>query len=222
KKTVPGEPEVRLCNYVDVYQNDSITPDLDLMRATASVDQVRTFRVLAGDTIVTKDSETAEDIAIPAFVRQSTPDMVCGYHLAIVRPLHEIHPKYLYWALSSIGFRRQMAALATGVTRVGLRHEAIGSGVIPLPPLEQQRRIGDFLDAETARIAKAADQQGRLIELLGERERSFIESKFRKQMQSRVRLKFLLSEPLSYGANAAAEHEDSAWPRYIRTTDIRE
>src|SRR5690606_6155564 len=105
----------------------------------------------------------------PAFVRQSTPDMVCGYHLAIVRPLHEIHPKYLYWALSSIGFRSQMAALATGVTRFGLRHEAIGSGVIPLPPIEEQRRIGDFLDAETARIDGILLKRDQQLSALSER-----------------------------------------------------
>jgi type I restriction enzyme S subunit len=36
KKSVEGQEPVRLCNYVDVYYNDRITPDLELMAATAS------------------------------------------------------------------------------------------------------------------------------------------------------------------------------------------
>ena len=36
------------------------------------------------------------------------------------------------------------------------------------------------------------------------------------------RLKFLLSEPLKYGANEAAELTDTDLPRYIRITDVNE
>jgi len=36
KKSVEGQEPVRLCNYVDVYYNDRITPDLELMAATAT------------------------------------------------------------------------------------------------------------------------------------------------------------------------------------------
>jgi type I restriction enzyme S subunit len=152
KRTLPGEQEVRLCNYVDVYKNEEISPDMALMRATASMDQVRSFHVRAGDTLITKDSETVDDIAVPAYVKGAAKDMVCGYHLAIVRPVRQLYSRYLYWALASPGFRAQMSASATGVTRFGLRQEAMGNGEIPLPPIEEQRRIADFLDTETTRI----------------------------------------------------------------------
>src|SRR5450756_2649119 len=35
KKSVDGEANVRLCNYTDVYYNDSITSDMSFMPATA-------------------------------------------------------------------------------------------------------------------------------------------------------------------------------------------
>ena len=35
------------------------------------------------------------------------------------------------------------------------------------------------------------------------------------------RLKFLLNEPLKYGANEAAIFDDPSWPRFIRITDVR-
>ncbi|MEV6156374.1 restriction endonuclease subunit S [Nonomuraea sp. NPDC052129] len=38
----------------------------------------------------------------------------------------------------------------------------------------------------------------------------------------RIRMKFLLTRPLEYGANESAQHTRPDWPRYIRTTDIAE
>ena len=37
-----------------------------------------------------------------------------------------------------------------------------------------------------------------------------------------LRLKFIASEPLSYGANAAAEFDEPEWPRFVRITDVDE
>ncbi len=51
KKTNEGEDTVKLCNYVDVYYNDYITPDLDFMEATASSDQIDKFSLKEGDVI---------------------------------------------------------------------------------------------------------------------------------------------------------------------------
>src|SRR4051794_11877374 len=86
KHMVAGQPRVRLCNYVDVYKNDSIVNSLDFMAATATRDQIKRFRIRAGDTLITKDSETADDIGVPAFVEYEADDLICGYHLAIIRP----------------------------------------------------------------------------------------------------------------------------------------
>ena len=66
KKCYEGQQAVRLCNYTDVYYNERITRDLAFMDATASGEQVARFGLKAGDVIVTKDSETADDIAVPA------------------------------------------------------------------------------------------------------------------------------------------------------------
>ena len=81
-----GELPVRLCNYVDVYKNDRITQETTFMRATASVDEIERFRLEPGDILITKDSETWDDIGVPALVTESADDLICGYHLALLRP----------------------------------------------------------------------------------------------------------------------------------------
>src|SRR5690606_20804429 len=68
KKSVEGELPVRLVNYTDVYYGDRLTPDLELMEATATPAQVRAFRLQPGDVAITKDSETADDIGVPAYI----------------------------------------------------------------------------------------------------------------------------------------------------------
>ena len=62
KKSVEGQDSVRLCNYVDVYYNDRITPDLDFMAATATSEQRRHFSLRAGDVLITKDSESGRTL----------------------------------------------------------------------------------------------------------------------------------------------------------------
>lgn len=152
KKAVEGQARVRLVNYTDVYYHSRITPDLPLMQATASTDQITRFRVSAGDSIITKDSETPDDIAVPTYVERSDADMVSGYHLAIVRPRSGVDPKFLSWALTSMFVRGQLSAAANGMTRYGLTYDAIESARIPMPELANQRRIADFLDDQVARI----------------------------------------------------------------------
>ncbi|GAA2079228.1 hypothetical protein IDH50_01905 [Aeromicrobium tamlense] len=170
KHSVEGQPAVRLCNYTDVYKNSAITSELEFMRATATEEQVDRFRLCRGDTLITKDSETADDIGIPAFVETEANDLVCGYHLAMVRPTRRIDPKYLYWALSSEPTMRQWSLLATGVTRVGIKSGDLARVEVAVPTaLSVQRAIADYLDRETSQIDNLIHAQQCLIDLLRER-----------------------------------------------------
>lgn len=177
KHTVEGQPAVRLCNYVDVYKNDFITNLIDFMWASATREQIRKFRIRQDDTLITKDSETADDIGVPAFVEYEADDLICGYHLAIVRPdPQRVLPKFLYWALDSEPTARQWGVTAAGVTRVGIRSTDLNKVTIPLPPFDEQRAIADYLDHETARIDALVAKQEEFIGLLRERRRIVVPS----------------------------------------------
>lgn len=171
KLTVDGEHPVRLVNYTDVYHGDRLHPGLDLMSATATTDEIAKFRLQRGDVILTKDSETADDIGISAYVDDASPDMVCGYHLSLVRPRAAVG-RYLHYAISSTHARRQMSVAATGVTRFGLRAESVGSLSVWVPSEAEQRAIADYLDGETDRIDALIAKKRHLIHLLEERRTS--------------------------------------------------
>ena len=99
KKTVDGELPVKLCNYTDVYYNDVIGSDIDFMVATAS-SEIEKFSITEGDVIITKDSETPDDIGVPAYVKETIDNLLCGYHLAILRPNKKTIGKYVCYALT--------------------------------------------------------------------------------------------------------------------------
>ena len=94
KKSKPGERKVKLCNYIDVYDNEYITREIPFMEATASISEIETFSVSEGDVMITKDSETPFDIGVPSVVSEPLENVICGYHLAHIKPkLEEIERK---------------------------------------------------------------------------------------------------------------------------------
>lgn len=164
KHCVEGEQPVRLCNYVDVYKNDRVTNDIDYMHATASDAQVERFTLRAQDVVITKDSEEPTDIGIPAFVPADMPGVVCGYHLAVLRPdLAKLHGGFLAWWLRSAEVHAHFSTAATGISRYALSVNDIGMTPVYRRPLGEQERIANFLDEQTARIDALIAEKERLL-----------------------------------------------------------
>jgi type I restriction enzyme S subunit len=174
---VPADDElqVRLCNYTDVYNNEFITLDLDFMQATATEAEIAKFGIAVYDVIITKDSESWDDIGVPALVKETAPDLVCGYHLALLRPRkqHIIGP-FLFRCLQAKPVGVQLELATNGVTRFGIPKSEIGALALPVPPLLQQRSIADYLDRETARIDALITAKERQLRLLPEKRRTLI------------------------------------------------
>jgi type I restriction enzyme, S subunit len=105
KKDYPAQIPVRLCNYVDVYYNDVIDSSIKFMKSTASELEYKKFHLSVGDVVLTKDSETPDDIAIPAYVAENIDDLVCGYHLAVMQANHKLDGKFLFRAIQSTGIK---------------------------------------------------------------------------------------------------------------------
>ncbi|HEY2951787.1 MAG TPA: restriction endonuclease subunit S [Verrucomicrobiae bacterium] len=175
KVPAEDEPPVRLCNYTDVYYHDYITPDMELMETTATADEIRRFGLRVGDVVITKDSEEWSDIAVPALVKKTALDLVCGYHLAIIRSRPKaLFGDYLLRALQSCAVNQQFQVAASGVTRYGLPKASIGEAWIPLPDPTEQRAIAAFLDRETGRVDRLVAKKRELIERLKEKRTALI------------------------------------------------
>ncbi|HEX9784143.1 MAG TPA: GIY-YIG nuclease family protein, partial [Opitutaceae bacterium] len=174
---VPSDDEepVRLCNYTDVYYHDHIRPDMGLMETTATSEEIRRFGLRVDDVVITKDSEEWSDIAVPALVVETAPDLVCGYHLATIRSAPEkLLGSFLLRTFQACAVNQQFQVAATGVTRYGLPKSAIGEAWLPIPKPDEQRAIADFLDRETSRLDQLIAKKRELIERLKEKRTALI------------------------------------------------
>lgn len=169
KHSFPEETAVRLCNYTDVYKNETITPDMDFMKATATLDEIARFKLKIGDVVITKDSEEWTDIAVPALINYEADDFVCGYHLAILRPNKEaIQSEYLLKTLQSSVIAVQFHIAANGVTRYGLSHQNIKDVLIPVPSIQEQKRIVAYIAERTSGFQKMIIDTNKEIDLIRE------------------------------------------------------
>lgn len=77
-------------------------------------------------------------------------------------------PRYFYYYATTMPF----GLYATNTALPSVTGAQIAGHTMPLPPLEVQKAIADYLDRETARIDTLIEEQQRLIEMLRERRRA--------------------------------------------------
>jgi len=134
----------------------------------------------------------------------------------------------------------QVITSLNGSTIATISQEKIGSYIFALPPLAEQEAIAAYLDARCADIDKVVATQEKRIALLQELKQSEITQAVTRGLNPDARMKdsgvewigmvpehweilrfkMLLREKMMYGANEAAECDDSSYPRYIRITDL--
>jgi type I restriction enzyme S subunit len=190
KNKQENELPVKLCNYIDVYYHDYITEDLDLMEATASPEELIKWALKKGHVIVTKDSESWDDIAVPAFVPFDLDGVICGYHLALIEPeKSQIDGKYLFYSFNSSAINHQYQVSANGITRYGLGKYWLDNSIIVIPPISEQTSIVAFLSQVTTKIDSLIAKKRHLIELLEEKRTALIGQVVTKGMSPRAAMK---------------------------------
>jgi len=146
KNTVHGEENVRLCNYLDVYRNEVITNDMPFMAATASPAEIAKFSLRRHDVLITKDSETPDDIAKSAYVGDELNGVVLGYHLGLMRPGQDLYGPFLSRLMMIPQMRYRFTQIANGATRYGLPLDATRRMPISIPSVAEQERIANVAD----------------------------------------------------------------------------
>ncbi|MEI7586827.1 restriction endonuclease subunit S [Runella sp.] len=155
KKIYPNKTLVKLCNYMDAYSNDYIANKLPFSIGSADSNEIQKFGLKQGDVIITKDSESPDDIAVSSVVIEPLENVVCGYHLAILRPnKNELDGCFLMMKLKLPDLKNYFFGVANGSTRYGLTIGNIENAKISFPPLPQQQKIAKILSTADAVIEK--------------------------------------------------------------------
>jgi len=176
-----------------------------------------------------------------AKVHVAEEDGICSGELLVLRSKTMLQT-FLRDYLLNPDFISTVDSSTYGAKMPRANWDFIGNMATLVPPAEEQQAISAFLDRETSRIDELIAKKQRQIEILQEKRSALISHVVTKGLDpdvkmkdsgiewlgeipehwGAIRFKFLLDEPLQYGANESAEYDETAWPRYVRITDINE
>lgn len=196
-------------------------------------------KVKNGDIIVSTVRTYLKAIAP---IVEPSENMVVSTGFAVVRPKETLLSGYAGYLLQSNGFVGDVVAYSVGVSYPAINASDLVRIPAVEPPLEEQRAITRFLDFKTAQIDSLIAKKKALLDKLAERRTALISHAVTRGLDPLVpmkdskaawlgdiprhweakRLKFVIQEPLKYGANEAAELTDPELPRYIRITDVND
>ncbi|WP_158710380.1 restriction endonuclease subunit S [Streptomyces sp. NRRL F-5126] len=143
--------------------------DVKQMNFTPAEQQI--FSLRAGDVLVTEGSGSLRSVGASAVWRGESDGAVCFQNTLLrMRPRSGITDgRFLeWWARSAFG-SGLFASIATGANIYHISAERARAVPIDLPPIDEQRRIANFLDAETAQLRLIENRSHRLTGLLEER-----------------------------------------------------
>ena len=148
KKTVPGEPLVKLLNYVDVYKNKYINKEIPQMTVSSPQKKLDSCSIKQWDIFVTPTSETHDDIGHSAVSTEDIDGAVYSYHIMRFRlnNPNRVTACFINYLFDSQEVQKQIFKFASGLTRFGLSKYKFGDIVIPFPPLAVQEEIVKILD----------------------------------------------------------------------------
>ncbi len=172
KKTVEGEPPVRLLNFLDAYNREFIWSSDLTQEVTAPPNKVSQCDVRRGDVFFTPSSETRDDIGLAAVAAESMPSVVYSYHVVRLRPKLPLDLNFSAYVFQTDHFRRQTYRAGDGSgQRYVISQNLFRAMDVMLPPLEEQRAVGEILlscsnqiaelqaDLEALKVEKAALMQ---------------------------------------------------------------
>ncbi len=146
-----------------------------------------------------------------------------GAFCKVLRPSSKVHDRYLGHFLRTAAYRRLISSLAAGANINNLKNEHLDNLEIPLPPLDEQRRIAAILDqADDLRRKRRA-----AANLLGTFGDALFQSSFGDPVRNELRHNAGVLEevidptrPITYGILKPGEDITSGVP-YIRVVDIK-
>ena len=176
---------------------DGVVPQLESAAKTDNNDSRRLVR--AGDFVINSRSDRKGSSGLSAL------DGSVSLIYTVLTPRGSIHPLFAHHLLRSRPFQEEFYRWGVGIVDDlwTTRYSAMKRIPLPLPPIDEQRRIADFLDRETAQIDALIAKQEQFIAGLRERRDSLV---------GRVVFEGLRGGPLAESAARWLPSTPAAWP----------
>ncbi|MFG2482378.1 restriction endonuclease subunit S [Streptomyces virginiae] len=150
------------------------------------------------------------------------PSTYAGY-LVRFRPRPSTEPRFMAYMAASRGFQAAIEADAVTSTIQNFNAERYANITIMLPPLDEQRRIANFLDAETAFMDTQAQLRSRQRVALDELSLSVIDDAFKAVAESpQVRLGYVALVQSGVTVDGGRERgDDVVTLPYLRVANVQ-
>ena len=120
-------------------------------------------KLLARDVLL---NITGASIGRCTFIPDNFGEGNVNQHVCIIRPTARLNHKFLTYCISAPWGQDQVFSSFTGASRQGLGQRDLGAIQVPLPPIKEQQRIAEFLDASCAAIDAAVSAKRSQLEVL--------------------------------------------------------
>ena len=200
KKINEGESLYKSVHYMDVYRgslrNIFDSPNYLIVSATP---QKRDKCILRkGDVLFTTSSETPNDIGHSCVIGEDLNDTLFGYHLLRLRVTDKIDFQFRKYLFGANYLRTWFSYRAVGMTRYGISNIDFADARIMIPPIDEQKKISNYLDQKVSQIDDLIQNKQELIDVLKEQRISVICSAVTKGIDSTAEMKDSGNEWLGY------------------------
>ncbi|MGF6465113.1 restriction endonuclease subunit S [Paraburkholderia youngii] len=137
-------------------------------------DGLDSFELRAGDIVLGMDRPWITDGLRVARVSEDDIPCLLLQRVAAIRPSTKLNADYLYFVLGAGYFFHHCSPEMTGVSVPHISPEQIRSFAIPIPPLDEQRAIAEFIAIECGKLDALGIEARLAIDLLKERRSALI------------------------------------------------
>jgi type I restriction enzyme, S subunit len=173
-KTSPDKKFV----YIDIGSIDNTSQTIKSPKTFFGIDAPSRARrlVQVGDILFSTVRTYLRNIA---YVPKDLDGVLTSTGIAVLRPAQGINGNYLFYVVSSDEFIRSISSAMDGTLYPAVTDKNVSTATIPLPPLNEQRRIVNAIERLTDRSTKARAALADVPKLIDRFRQSVLAAAFR-------------------------------------------
>ena len=161
-------------SYGDVYRNVFLPRAVEGLVESNSEERYR-YSVKKNDAFFTRTSETIDEIGFASVCLESIENATFAGFLIRFRPnTCKLNMRFAAYYFRSENLRAYFAREMVSVTRASLSQNLLGRLVVPLPPLDEQERIANYLDSKYSVVDRLIAGKRKQLETLRAQRQSLI------------------------------------------------
>ena len=166
--------------YGDIVQKTDQSEDSEVLTT------IQKYTVVAQGDIMINGLNLNYDFISQRVAQVQEPGVITSAYICL-RPIPGVNSRYYTYFMKAMDAKKMFHGMGSGV-RLTLAYANLKNLFFPYPTTEEQEAIVEFLDASTAKIDEAIEQQQRMVNLLNERKKIIINHAVTKGFRSNVKL----------------------------------